>query len=300
MFRRLLVAAALLVGSVAVFPTQAATPTTVTGLAGSYLDVTLTAPFRYSFGAGTVGPAKVDRGDFVGLALVSTTGDSWVVLAQGLTSRTPCLFGNPCDRTDLPIVAGAGPYDNQGTATLPAGTYHLALLGRPGAKVQVSAQLPGLRGTLATTRRGALTVKDLASTYPTAGDQEPKRDGSVAFRNTTRAVTGMVWRQDTRTAKSASLDYCLASGAASALPQPLKGACEGETVTTGGMQVSYIGCPQEQPPGPIKVCLPANADSDLFSWGLASVQGPYARMSFDTEVRAVKSRGTLTAFALTF
>jgi hypothetical protein len=293
--RRLLVASALLLGTVATLPATAAVPATFTGRAGTYAEVRLTRPATFDFSGSDIGLAKADRGNLVGVALVSPAADHWVVYTRGQVAGTACAFGSPCDRYDFPSLDGSSRYDGDGRLTLPAGVYRVALLGRPGANVQVSVVLPGVSGVVRTTRTAHLRVDDLASLYPSTPDEQPQASTEITYANTGPAVTGVTMRLDTDNATSAWVDYCLADGDGINLPAGT--ICSGSS-ESGSIGVYYLNCPSS-PLHPY-VCVPTGSQRDALSLSMGAVLGAKAHMSFNSDVRALKSRVAMTAFSLTF
>ena len=302
MLRRLLVVTTVLLGGLAAVPsfaspapTTAATFTTLAGKAGSYAEVTLTGTATFSLTGSGFDRATADRGDFLGLALVSPKGDHWVVFTEGRVRQSACVFAAPCGRYDFAGVAGSDPDTSTGAdVTLPRGHYRAALLGRPGANVTISTTLPGVSGTVVTRRPAVLTVTGLTSSYPATTQDQPLANGATSFAGNGPTVVGALFRLDTRVAHSADYSFCLSTGA-NLLPLACSGT-SGSTSTAG--DVYYESCPAQPVPG--LVCLPLDASSDAFSLSYAAVVNSVADIGYDLETHAVNSRVSALAFALSF
>ncbi len=300
MLRRLLAVSAL-VGAALALPAQAAPagPVTVTGAAGTFTSVVLEHGASISF-AGNDVLLKASRGDLVGLALVDSRNEHWLTVSHGQVIGTTCAFGTPCSTYDFPDVSG-DTYDDTGHVTLPAGTYRLALLGRPGSRVQATLSLDGLHGTLTTDRTAHLTVASLASSLPSTPDQQPRSEAAFSPRNTGPAIVGAVVRLDTEDAYRANIGYCFGTqeGAVIAGLTVSPGiVCPGSPSTSGGVGIYYSHCPGGSLPA--FVCVPTGVGADALSVSVTGLLPANAYASFGTETRALRSRASVTAFSLSF
>ncbi len=300
MLRRLLAVSAL-VGAALALPAQAAPsgPVTINGVAGTFTTVVLEHGASLSF-AGNDVLLKASRGDLAGLALVDAHSEHWLTVARGQVIGTPCAFGTPCSTYDFADGSG-DTYDDTGHVTLPAGTYRLALLGRPGSRVQATLSLDGLHGSLTTDRTARLTVASLASSLPSTADQQPRSEAAFTPGNTGPAIVGAVVRLDTEDAYRANIGYCFGTkeGALNAGLTVSPGiVCPGSPSTSGGVQIHYSHCPGGSLPA--FVCVPTGLGADAVSIGVTSLLPANAYASFGTETRAVRSRAAVTAFSLSF
>ena len=297
MFRPLLGALAVLTAVVA-GPAQSQTPaqsqaprTTISGVAGSYTLLTLTHPFAVSdvFRGVT---ATASRGDFLGIAFVSPHADHWLTWTRGLAEGTNCAFGPGCDAADFPGVSGSDLGD-QGYE-IPAGTYRVALLGRPGAAITITTTIAGRSGHLATTRVAHLQVTSPAGVFPTAGSAQPEASGSATFANTGPTVVGGVVRVDTSYGYQDDIGFCFADGTS---PLPQADVCGGGGFQYYGSEVLYQNC-EIGVPG--LYCAPIGAPSDAVTVTEAQVLTSGASVGYDVTAQAVHSRVAPVLYAIWF
>ena len=305
LLRRLIAGLVLSAAAVAA-PAQAQSasqpqPQTIfSGLAGSYTVLTLRQPLQFDERLSAV---TANRGDFMGLAFVSASGDDWLTWITGRVSGAPCAFGPDCNTGDFAQTRGSD--WTTGGYQLPAGTYRVALLGRPGALITVATTLPGRSGPVATSNSAHLQVSSPAAGSPTAGTpaagfpalgaDQPKANGSAAFANTGPTVVGAVVRIDTSYGYQVNLDFCFADVAARGTV--LRGCTGPHLSNAASDQVGYVHCDPDLP-GPF--CAPLGSTADAVTVAESQVLTTGASAAYDVRTLAAHSRVAAVLYALWF
>jgi hypothetical protein len=236
----------------------AASRITVTGRAGSYVDVTLPRAISVTAQYGLADSLDASQGDFAGVALVTRDGRETTQQIKPLKKARPCAFGPSCrDLTWAETFGPWGRFSNQAQAwQLPAGRYRLALLGQPGSTVSITLRVSlGLRGPTRTVKQGHMR-EAMASAFP--GATTPVNPITVEAADlgvTGSPAIGTVTRYDLRAVSHITAEFCYHHPEATPLPTVTAGCLND---ASGIAVYDYYTCA-----APAPLCLPAIADEDL-------------------------------------
>jgi hypothetical protein len=266
----------------------AASRITVTGRAGSYVDVTLSKALSVSYQYGLADSLDADRGDFAGVALLSQDGRETTQQIKLLKKARPCPFGPSCN--DWTWVQSDGPwkrFSNQAQAwLLPAGHYRLGVLGQPGSTVTVTLRTPlGLRGPTRAVKQGRMR-EAMATAFPGATTPvNPLTIESADLAVTGFAAMGTVTRYDLRAVSQITSEFCYHRPEGTPLPTATLGCLN--DYPQGAAIYEFYTCADPAP-----LCLPAVIDTDvvdsLITFGDAAVS------AFQAQHRIVAVRAEVT------